>query len=195
MGSDRVVRGHRSEITIRWILGGIGAGCFALLLVLEVVTEQDEITFADFFVDALNILLTIGAAVGVALLAQRIRAQYDEKMTLIRDLETARADGEAWRSKVQTNLAGIRQEMDSQFEAWSMTAAEQDIALLMLKGLSHKEIATLRNTAEATVRQQAQSIYQKSGLPGRSAFAAYFLEDLFAPMAAADGGGTAASGR
>jgi len=186
---------YRNEKTIRWILAGFGAGCFALLLVLEAVTEQDDITIADFAVDALGILLTIGAAVGVALLAQRIHVQHEEKMTLIRDLELARADGEAWRLKVQANLADIRQEMDSQFEAWGMSAAEQDIALFMLKGLSHKEIATLRNTAEATVRQQAQSIYQKSGLPGRSAFAAFFLEDLLAPMAPADTIVPASSGR
>ena len=76
-----------------------------------------------------------------------------------------------------------------------MTAAEQEIGLLMLKGLSHKEIATLRDTAEATVRQQAQSIYQKSGLPGKSAFAAYFLEDLFAPPVTANVAVTTPSGR
>ena len=48
----------------------------------------------------------------------------------------------------------------------------------MLKGFSHRELASLRGTTEATVRHQAQAIYQKSGLPGRSAFCAYFLEDL-----------------
>ncbi len=48
----------------------------------------------------------------------------------------------------------------------------------MLKGFSHREIASLRGTTEATVRHQASAIYQKSSLPGRSAFCAYFLEDL-----------------
>jgi DNA-binding CsgD family transcriptional regulator len=62
-----------------------------------------------------------------------------------------------------------------------MTAAERDVGLLILKGLNHKEIAALRGTSEATVRQQAQSIYQKAELPGKTAFSAYFLEDLFAP--------------
>ncbi len=67
-----------------------------------------------------------------------------------------------------------------------MTAAEQEIGMLILKGLSHKEVASLRGTTEATVRQQAQSIYQKSSLPGKTAFSAYFLEDLFAPEMMAD---------
>ena len=62
-----------------------------------------------------------------------------------------------------------------------MTAAEREVGLLILKGLSHKEIARLRATTEATVRQQAQAIYRKAGLPGKTAFSAYFLEDLFTP--------------
>ncbi len=169
------------ERQIRWLLAGLGLGCFALLLTLEIVTEEDELELVDILVDALTILLTIGAAVGVALLAQRMRAQHEEKLALIRDLELARAEGENWRNKVQSHLAGIRIEMEKQFEEWGMTAAEQEIGMLILKGLSHKEVASLRGTTEATVRQQAQSIYQKSNLPGKTAFSAYFLEDLFAP--------------
>ena len=170
-----------SERQIRWLLGGVGLGFFVLLLALEIVTEADEITFADLLVDALGILLMIGSAVGVALLVQRVQAQHEEKLTLISDLETARAEGEGWRSKMQSHLAGIRIEMEKQFEDWGMTAAEQDIGMLILKGLSHKEVASLRGTSEATVRQQAQSIYQKAKLPGKTAFSAYFLEDLLAP--------------
>ena len=45
------------------------------------------------------------------------------------------------------------------------------------------EIAGLRGTSEATVRHQARAVYQKSSLPGRTAFCAYFLEDLLAPQA------------
>ena len=37
--------------------------------------------------------------------------------------------------------------------------------------------ADLRSTLEKTVRQQASSIYQKAGVSGRHAFAAWFLED------------------
>jgi DNA-binding CsgD family transcriptional regulator len=70
--------------------------------------------------------------------------------------------------------------MDQQFQAWGMTAAEREVGLLILKGLSHKEIAALRATTDATVRQQAQAIYRKAGLPGKTAFSAYFLDDLFA---------------
>ena len=172
---------HLSERQIRGILAGVGVGSFVLLMTLDVLTELDEIRPFELLVDALTVLLTISAAVGVALLALRMQAQHEEKMTLIRDLEIARKEGQHWRSKVQSKLNGIKVEMEAQFRHWGMTAAERDVGLLILKGLNHKEIAALRGTSEATVRQQAQSIYQKAELPGKSAFSAYFLEDLFAP--------------
>lgn len=170
-----------SERRIRWLLAGLGFGCFALLLILEIVTENDEIAPVDVLVDAVSLLLTIGAAVGVALLAQRLQSQHEEKMALLRDLEVARDEGNGWRTKVQNHLSGLKAGIESQFDKWGMTAAEREVGLLILKGLSHKEIATLRSTSEATVRQQAQSIYRKANLPGKTAFSAYFLEDLFAP--------------
>lgn len=170
-----------SERRIRWILAGTAAASFALLLTLEVTTEQHEISLLEFLSDTASLLLTITSAVGVGLLLQRMHVQHEEKMALIRDLEAARTEGAKWRSKVRSNFTGIKVEMESQFQQWDMTDAEKDVGLLILKGLSHKEIATLRGTSEATVRQQAQSIYRKSKMPGKTAFSAYFLEDLFAP--------------
>jgi len=173
--------GNLSERQIRWILVGVGAGSFVLLRALDVWFDTDPFSLPEFLVDTVQLLLLIASSVGVALLVQRMQKQHEEKMTLIRDLETARAEGRDWRAKVQANLAGIKVEMDRQFGAWGMTAAERDVGLLILKGLSHKEIATIRGTSETTVRQQAQAIYRKSDLPGKTAFSAYFLEDLFTP--------------
>jgi DNA-binding NarL/FixJ family response regulator len=169
------------ERRVRVILGCVGLGSYALLLALEIASENGEISLFEFSQDAAALLLTIVSAVGVALLVQRMQTQHEESMALMKQLEIARAEGESWRSKVHSALAGIKVEMDRQFHRWGMTAAEQDVGLLILKGLSHKEIATLRGTSEATVRQQAQAIYKKSGMPGKTAFCAYFLEDLFAP--------------
>lgn len=182
-----------SERQLRWLLAGVGIGCFVLLMTLETVTETDEITPIEFLGDAVRLLLTIGAAVGVALLLQRVHAQHEEQMDLIRDLDVARTEGDTWRTKVQSHLAGLKEEMDKQFQDWGMTGAEREVGLLILKGLSHKEIAVLRRTTDATVRQQAQSIYRKAGLPGKAAFSAYFLEDLFASAAVMDGSGPTAS--
>lgn len=65
-----------------------------------------------------------------------------------------------------------------QFIDWQFTVSEQQVALLLLKGLSFKEISAVRDTKEKTVRQQASSIYSKSGLDGRHTFSAWFLEDF-----------------
>ncbi len=178
--------GRLRERQIRWLLAGVGLGCFVLLLTLEIGTDPDHVTVVDGFFDAVEMLLSIASAVGVALLAQRIQAQHEERTALVEDLKIARADGEAWRAKVRVSLNGIRAEMENQFRAWGMTAAEREVGLLILKGLNHKEIATLRGTAEATVRQQAQAIYRKAALPGKAAFSAFFLEDLFAPGGVVD---------
>lgn len=172
---------EQRERKIRWVLGGIGVGAYAVLLSLEIITESDDLDLADVFVDALALLLTIASAVGVALLVQRMHKQHEEKLSLIRDLETAKFEGEGWRSKMHSHMEGIRLEMEKQFQDWGMTTAEREVGLLILKGLSHKEVASLRGTTEATVRQQAQSIYTKARLPGKTAFSAYFLEDLWVP--------------
>lgn len=170
-----------SERQIRWTLASIGLGSFVTLMALEIITESNPLSLLDIAFDSITLLLTIGSAVGVALLVQRMQVQHVERMALIRDLDVARTEGRDWRNKVQAQLNGLRLEITNQFDEWGMTDAERDVGLLILKGLSHKEIASLRGTTEATVRQQAQSIYARSNLPGKSAFSAYFLEDLFTP--------------
>ncbi|WP_370693518.1 helix-turn-helix transcriptional regulator [Pseudoalteromonas sp. 1_MG-2023] len=50
--------------------------------------------------------------------------------------------------------------------------------MLLLKGLSFKEISAIRHTKEKTVRQQASVIYSKANVEGRHEFAAWFLEDF-----------------
>ena len=65
-----------------------------------------------------------------------------------------------------------------QFQRWQLTGGEQEVALLLLKGLSFKEIAAVRDTHEKTVRQQASAIYRKANVNGRHAFSAWFIEDF-----------------
>lgn len=64
---------------------------------------------------------------------------------------------------------------------WVVTALLGAIALLLLKGYSHEEIASLQRKSERTVRQHAVTVYRKSGLSGRAELSAFFLEDLLLP--------------
>ena len=79
------------------------------------------------------------------------------------------------------HIEGLGRAIRDQFDKWGLTDGESEIALLMLKGLSHKEIARLRASSETTVRQQARTIYRKSNLSSRAELAAFFLEDLLLP--------------
>jgi DNA-binding CsgD family transcriptional regulator len=78
-------------------------------------------------------------------------------------------------------LEGLGVEIDRQFRTWGLTAAEREVGLLLVKGYSHKEIATLTRRSERTARQHAGAVYRKAGLAGRAELAAFFLEDLLLP--------------
>ena len=75
----------------------------------------------------------------------------------------------------------LGEEIDAQLRVWSLTPAEREITLLLLKGYGHKEIAVLLERSERTVRQHAVAVYRKSGLSGRAELSAFFLEDLLLP--------------
>lgn len=96
-------------------------------------------------------------------------------------LEARREERDAWRASAQRALEGLGSAVAQQFTAWSLTGAERDVALLLLKGRSHKEIARDTLRSERTVRQHAVAVYQKAGLAGRAELAAFFLEDLMLP--------------
>ena len=96
-------------------------------------------------------------------------------------LRTARATTAELRSRLEASEAGLGAALDRQLEEWQLSPAEKEVALLLLKGLSHKEIGEVRAITEATARQQARAVYRKAGLGGRADLAAFFLEDLLVP--------------
>lgn len=87
-----------------------------------------------------------------------------------------------WKAEAQKYIEGLSESIDQQLSKWNLTTAEKEVALLLLKGLSLKEIADVRSTTEKTARVQSIAIYSKSGLSGRSELAAFFLEDLLQPQ-------------
>lgn len=74
-----------------------------------------------------------------------------------------------------------RDVIQMQFDQWQLTASEQEVVLALLKGLSFREVAELRETREKTVRQQAINVYRKAGVAGRHELAAWFFEDMLEP--------------
>lgn len=163
-----------------WAAVAVVAG-LVLIVGLEWIEEPDMSALHLLF-EVLKTLPLILTSVGVVLLFMASRRQRDETLTLIRDLEVARAQGQRWRSDARSYLNGLGEAIESQFSRWNFTEAEKEVALLLLKGLSLKEIAAVRSTTERTIRAQAHALYAKAGLTGRASLAAFFLEDLLAPI-------------
>ena len=100
---------------------------------------------------------------------------------LRRSLEARGAERDAWRRSAEEALEGLGRAIDDQFTAWELTPAEREVALLLLKGYSHKAIGRETRRSDQTVRQHAAAVYRKASLSGRAELAAYFLDDLMLP--------------
>lgn len=98
-----------------------------------------------------------------------------------RSLAERRSERDAWRDSASRALEGLGEAIDAQFERWELTPTEREIALMILKGHTHKRIADLTGRKERTVRQHGVTVYRKAGLSGRAELAAYFLDDLMLP--------------
>ena len=158
------------------VIAGIG-----LFLGIEII-ENPEATLGELLLELLDILPIVLTSVGTALLFRVTNRQRDDNLKLLRDLELARLQGLRWRTESRGILNGLGEAINTQFSRWNLTDAEREVALLLLKGLSQKEIATIRAVSERTIREQSRSIYTKSGLNGRTGLSAFFLEDLLAPI-------------
>jgi DNA-binding NarL/FixJ family response regulator len=118
------------------------------------------------------------ALAGAATLWRQLRSTRAQAKQLSVDLAAAREEAERFRNEAHDALRGLGEAIDRQFTRWQLTPAEGEVGLLLLKGLSHREVATARSTSETTISQQALAIYRKSGLRNRSELFAFFLEDL-----------------
>lgn len=165
-----------SRITI--VLFAIIAVFVVLDMVLDVVKGE---TPGHLIVETIKLVTAFfGLGVGLGFAMWRVGH-------LNRALNAARQDARRWQEENRALVQGLGSAIARQFKAWGLSEAESDIGLLLLKGLSLQEIADVRKTSERTVREQARSVYRKSGLAGRNELAAYFLEDLLPGIAHSPG--------
>ena len=157
------------------VVGGI-----AVFLGLEWIDEPD-MSMLELLLELVKSAPIVITSVGMVVLFRLSRQQRGDLDSLATGLADARRQGEHWRADSRKLLDGLSQAIARQFRQWNLTEAEREVALLLLKGLSSKEIALMRSSSERTVREQARAVYAKAGLAGRAALSAYFLEDLLAP--------------
>jgi DNA-binding NarL/FixJ family response regulator len=135
--------------------------------------------------EALGATLALGGAIVLAREMRRAAREAQELGLALRDERRSsarwREEAERFQKGAEGAIAGLAVAIDREFERWQLSPAERAVGLLLLKGLSHKEVAELRGVSDRTVRQQARTLYAKAGLDGRADLAAYFLEDLLSP--------------
>lgn len=154
---------------------------FVFLTVDPVMDMRDGESLSHVLVELFFAGVTLA---GLLALLWDQRRERQRRSSLEADLQDAHSDVARWRSEAQGLLEGLGQAIDRQFQRWHLTPAECAVGILLLKGLSHKEVAEARQTSERTVRQQAREIYRKSGTGGRAELSAWFLEDLLLPDSA-----------
>ena len=167
---------HKERFIIAIALGGI-----LVMVGMDLVTDiRGGIAVAHVLVEA---------AIGVLALAgifYLLRGSFALRRRLefqAAEFSAYQRESEQWRQASRKYLDGLSQAIDEQLTKWQLSAAEKEVAFLLLKGLGIKEIAAVRGTTEKTARVQSAAIYAKAGLAGRSELAAFFLEDLLVPTA------------
>ena len=172
-GSERGLRILLAAVLLAAMIGGA----------IDLTLDAPE-TILSFHVLFELVLIVSSMTAFVMLWRLWFRARHD--LTAARqEIETQKAERDAWRASAESALAGFGKAIEGRFSAWGLSPAESEVALLLLKGKSHKEIAAITNRSERTVRQHAVSVYQKSHLGGRAELAAFFLDDVALPVTSA----------
>jgi len=163
-----------------------------LLLAIAVGGAIDLVLDRPQHLFSLHTIYEIGLVLGASATAVWLWRGWHRadslNVQLRRTLVERQAERDAWRATAERALTGLGAAIGAQFEAWGLSPAEREVALQLLKGKSHKEIAGETGRSERTVRQHAATAYEKAGLGGRAELAAYFLEGLMLPTTPPSGG-------
>jgi DNA-binding NarL/FixJ family response regulator len=162
-------------LPIAAIFGGI-----ALLVAIDLASDLSEgVEWSHAAVEGTVIALSSAGAAWLLAHLRRERAALTEALRRA-DAERQQLDAAAarWKAQAADAARGFAQAVEAEFERWGLTAAEREVAMLLLKGMSLKDIADARGTSERTVRQQATVVYAKAGVAGRTELASYFLDAL-----------------
>ena len=74
--------------------------------------------------------------------------------------------------------AQLQDVVQSHFDSWKLTASERDVAALMIKGLSIAEIASVRGSADGTVKAHLNAIYRKSNARNRAEVLSHIMDAM-----------------
>lgn len=146
------------------------------LLSLDIYEDVSEgSSFSHVFKESLIMLVGF---VGVAYLWKSLFIVKQQNTQFKANIKILKDDLDHYK-KVTIDLGkGLSDKINEQLENWKLTKSEKDVALLILKGLSNREIAEIRNSSEKTIKQHCSNLYQKSNITNRNELSAFFLEDI-----------------
>lgn len=151
-----------------------------IMVTLDLIADaKDGITVGHFLIEGLAGLLAAGGIFFLMKASFLTRHKLEIERS---EFSEFKIQADQWRLQAKKYLEGLSQAIDHQLSSWHLSTSEKEVAFLLLKGLSLKEIAEVRSTTEKTARAQSMAVYAKAGLSGRSELAAFFLEDLLLPM-------------
>jgi len=154
----------------------------SLLTVIALLNISDFIIDLQEGSDTLHLaqeaFLVIASIGGIGYLLREVMIRRHEAEQIKQQLQSANRNLQATNQKLKEMSQHYSEVINQQLKDWSLTPSESEVAMLLLKGLSFEEIASVRDTKEKTVRQHATAIYRKSGLNGRHEFSAWFFEDF-----------------
>jgi len=149
---------------------------FVIVSGIDIALDISEGTdFAHVAQEAVILTLSLMALAWLLIDLRRHAIEIGKLRDELLNTKSAVTPPKKYIVQAKTNLSHV---ISLQFEDWQLTDSEKDVGWLLLKGFSLKEISALRETMEKTVRQQASSIYRKSGLNGRHSFSAWFIEEV-----------------
>ena len=164
------------QLRILKVLSLIAFVLICVFATLDVVSDINQGLSLTHLVHEIG--LVVLSLIGIFFQFKVIVFQDKKIKIYTREIDEIKKEKEAFKLKISNFSGEFMKLIDGQFENWHLTPGEKDVGILLIKGLSMKEIADIRNSNESTVRQQASSIYRKSGLGGRQELAAFFLDDL-----------------
>lgn len=139
----------------------------------------DLIHDSRFGVDRLNLFFESGVAILIILGVWKTALFFIQNESESSDkLTELKLQNEAWKRRAAESLAAFDVQLEEQLLQWQLSPAEKQVARMLLKGYSNRDIAKQRKTSEHTTKQQISSIFRKSGLKTRMEISTFFLGDL-----------------
>lgn len=118
--------------------------------------------------ELVHLIFEICAVIGLGYAAMTLRAY----------LRLLQAQAARSRETIQMLRGHFDEVLNGKFEEWGLTAAERDVTLLIIRGLSVADIAAARNTAQGTIKAQSTSIFRKIGVGSKGELMSTIIDEF-----------------